>query len=92
MKHWKETPDGRGREERIDVEPGLKSQADIEREIAAEERAGGGGGAHAAPPAQGPEVEIDPHWPNLKLPEHPRGEGWIEQDPSEPLWPKKEDR
>lgn len=89
MKHWKETPDGRGEEETLDVEPGLKSQAEIEREIARLEREGGGGGPpRALPPAKGPEVRVDPHWTNLKLPEHPRGEGWIEPDPSKPIWPK----
>lgn len=88
MKHWKETPDGRDREEQIDVQPRILSEEEIERQIAEGGREGGGGGPRAVPPAQGPEVEVDPHWPNLRLPDHPVGEGWIESDPSEPLWPK----
>jgi hypothetical protein len=32
-------------------------------------------------------VEIDEHDSHLKLPEHPRGEGWIKPDPSKPLLP-----
>lgn len=83
MKHWKKTEDGREIVEKLDVQPKIKSVAEIEAEIAG----GGGGGAHAGhdhehgegeiPPAQGPEVEIDPHWPNGKLPETPRGEGFL---------------
>lgn len=34
-------------------------------------------------------VEIDTHGSHLKLPEHPRGEGWIEPDPSKPIFPEK---
>ena len=83
MKHWKKTEDGREIEEQLDDRPRIRSVEEIEAEIAG----GGGGGAHAGhhqaqgdrplPPAQGPEVEIDEHWPNGKLPDHPRGEGWL---------------
>lgn len=36
-------------------------------------------------------VEIDEHDSHLKLPEHPRGEGWIEPDPSKPILPKEKE-
>lgn len=83
MKHWKKTADGREIEERLDDQPRIPTVDELEREI----EGGGGGGAHAGhdheqgdrpiPPAQGPEVEIDEHWSNLKLPETPRGEGFF---------------
>lgn len=33
-------------------------------------------------------VEVDPHDSHLRLPEHPRGEGWIAPDPSKPILPQ----
>lgn len=33
-------------------------------------------------------VEIDPHDSHLRLPEHPRGQGWLEPDPSKPILPE----
>ena len=80
MKHWKKTADGREIEEKIEDHPKILSPEEIKAQISG----GGGGGTHddheddrAIPPAQGPEVDIDQHWPTGKLPETPRGQGWL---------------
>lgn len=83
MQHWKRNDDGSEEVEKLDVDPrvaGLEEFKDRKRE-------GGGGGFVPPDDEHGEGVEIDPHWSNLKLPNHPRGEGWIQPDPDKPLWP-----
>ena len=104
MKHWKQGPDGRGEEENLDVEPrvptieevdpkhhGLagpndfvKTYMDTHETVAERSRRAPSEGHFTA--------EIDEHDPYLKLPDHPRGEGWIEPDPSKPIFPPKDER
>ncbi|HEY9722242.1 MAG TPA: hypothetical protein V6D47_09520 [Oscillatoriaceae cyanobacterium] len=69
MKHWKDDQ-GREKTEQIDVEPQpVPSPEEFEAEEGRKET--------PEPPPQGPVVDVDPHWVNLKLPDHPRNEGWL---------------
>lgn len=92
MKHWSKDSEGREREEQVSAQPPIPSVEDVERQLESEGAPrGGGGGALPAdrPGGEGFEVEIDRHGTHLKLPDHPRGEGWIEPDPSKPIFPEK---
>lgn len=69
MKHTQKEH-GHETSEQIDVAPQpVPSPEELAREQA--------NAKHPEPPPQGPVVNVDPHWVNLKLPDHPRNEGWL---------------
>jgi hypothetical protein len=101
MKRVIQGPDGQDWEEDIDVEPRVPGIEDVTRknhglagpneyvktyldthETAAER-------SKRAPSEGHFTVEVDPHWSELRLPDHPRGEGWIKPDPSKPTFPEE---
>ena len=104
MKRWKQGPDGRDEEETLDVEPRVPTIEEVDptshglagpnefvktymdtHETVAER-------TKRVPDDGYLSVEVDEHWTNLKLPDHPRGEGWIEPDPSKPIFPERDER
>lgn len=100
MDHIRKGPDGREEVEHVDVDPRVPSIEDVDPNNhglagpnqyvktyldthEAETK------RHKRAPSEGHlSVEVDETWSNLKLPDHPRGEGWIEPDPSKPILPE----
>jgi hypothetical protein len=97
MDVYKKGPDGREEVERIDVEPKVADLEQVKRQnhgfagpnefvkTYADTHETEAQRTKRAPADGHLTAEIDPHDSHLKLPDHPRGEGWIEPDPSKPI-------